>query len=82
MQSKDFSFPQYRKFKSRDIWYKIESLDRFIEINRVGERYVQHEVNAIQFPEKLRIQDMLKMEGDVWMEITEEDFNTVEQKVN
>lgn len=59
-------FPQYRKYKGLDVWYKIISVNHFIEIKKIGERYVTDEIEAARHPEKLRIRDMLECLDDSW----------------
>jgi len=53
------TFPIYRKLDGFSRFYKIESLDSFIEIT-IQQGNIQHQtIQAIKFPEKLRIQDMI-----------------------
>jgi hypothetical protein len=52
------SFPIYRKLDGFNRFYKIESVDSFIEVT-IQQGNIQYQtIQAIQFPEKLRIQDM------------------------
>ncbi len=55
----DKEFPIYRKSSNNRNWYKILDERHFVEIQKVGERYFSFEVKAKQYPEMLRIQDML-----------------------
>ena len=71
-------FPQYRKYKGLDIWYKISSMDHFTEIKKVGERYITEEIEAAQHPEKLRIRDMLECLDDRWEIILADAFDEIE----
>ena len=75
---KSWHFPQYRKFSGVDVWYKISSLDEFTELKRAGGNYVAEEFVASQYPEKLRIQDMLNCHEDRWQHISEEEYKKVE----
>lgn len=53
------TFPVYRKLDGFNRFYKIESPDLFIEVT-IQQGKVRHQtIQAIQFPEKLRIQDMI-----------------------
>lgn len=52
-------FPLYRKLDGFDRYYKIVAEDCFFEVSIVnGQKRIQ-EVKATQFPEKLRIMDMI-----------------------
>lgn len=55
----DFSFPIYRKLQGGAHLYRIESLDRFTELQRVGSKWLRHLVVATQYPERLRIVEMI-----------------------
>lgn len=55
-------FPVYRKMKNFDRWYKIISDTAFYECYRVGSKLQINEIIAHQYPEKLRIMDMIACE--------------------
>ncbi len=74
----DWEFPQYRKYVSLDIWYKITSAEKFVEIKPIGEEFLKIEIHADRYPEKLRIQDMLECLDDRWEIIEEEEYRIVE----
>lgn len=40
-------------------YYRINSPDAFTELQRIGRRIMRHEVRAAQYPERLRIQEMM-----------------------
>lgn len=53
------TFPIYRKLDGFDRFYKIESVDSFTEVT-IQQGKIRHQtIQAIQFPEKLRIRDMI-----------------------
>nr|WP_294859407.1 hypothetical protein [uncultured Fluviicola sp.] len=53
------TFPIYRKLDGFSRFYKIENADAFIEVT-IQQGKIQHQIiQAVQFPEKLRIQDMI-----------------------
>lgn len=53
------NFPIYRKLDGFSRFYKIESTDLFIEVT-IQKGVIHYQtIQAIQFPEKLRIQDMI-----------------------
>lgn len=62
MMSKDIDFPQYRKLSNEKVFYKILSDRKFIEIQLMGSKAFLYEFDAIQYPEILKIQDMLSLE--------------------
>ena len=74
MQSNSFEFPQFRKYAGIDTFYKIESEKRFIELTKVGSKIKEHIVDAVQYPEMLRIKDMLICLEERWQVITESDY--------
>lgn len=55
----DGSWPQYRRTVSGSNHYRIEAEDRFTELQRLGKRWIVHEVRNAPYPERLRIQEML-----------------------
>lgn len=67
-------FPQYRELKGFNRFYKIIDDRNFTEVYFIGEKVVSHQIEAKQYPEILRIQDMLKCESP-FVEITEDEFS-------
>ena len=67
-------FPYYRKLNGKAIWYKIVSEKEFHEIYRVGGRIQIDLIEAIKYPEMLRIQDMINCHEDYWTKETEDSF--------
>lgn len=53
------TFPIYRKLEGFDRFYKIESADLFIEVTFLQGVAKHQTIQAVQFPEKLRIRDMI-----------------------
>ena len=74
------NFPQYRKYKNIETYFKIISEKEFIEISAMGSKFVKHEIIATQYPEMLRIQDMLNCENGTWKIIEEKVFVGVEER--
>ncbi|MBC9813300.1 hypothetical protein H9Y05_12550 [Crocinitomicaceae bacterium CZZ-1] len=62
MNNKCKDFPQYRVLSGRKVYYKIVSDGQFIELSWIGEKPVKYIVTAVQYPERLRIMDMLACE--------------------
>lgn len=56
------SFPIYRKLQGFNRFYKIESSSQFIELSFIQNQAIYQTIQANQYPEKLRIQDMIACE--------------------
>lgn len=53
------NFPIYRKLDGFNRFYQIKSNDTFVEVS-IQQGEIRHQtILAVQFPEKLRIQDMI-----------------------
>lgn len=52
-------FPQYRRLSNKKSFYRIDSMERFVEVQIVGSKYFAHDIEAKQYPEMLRIREML-----------------------
>lgn len=63
MFDKNTDFPQYRALSNGKAFYRIRSERDFDEIQIMGSRAIWFSMNAKQYPEMLRIQDMLACEG-------------------
>lgn len=61
-------YPIYRKFTGINVWFKITSDTSFIEIKKMGSKTLVSKVEAVQFPEKLLIQDMISKHENRWEE--------------
>ena len=62
MEDKNTDFPQYRKLSNNRCFYEILNERHFREIQLIGARAVLHDVKAEQYPEMLRIMDMLALQ--------------------
>ncbi len=62
MLNKSIDFPQYRKLSNGLRFYKINSSDSFEELQILGKKVYHFTFKAEQYPEKLRIMDMLSLE--------------------
>ncbi len=56
-------FPQYRQLSDVNVFYEILTDSHFIELKKIGNAWIKHEVVATQYPEKLRIMDMLNADS-------------------
>lgn len=68
-------FPQYRKYKNLPVYFKIDSENSFEELKIMNKKYFLHHIIAHQYPEKLRIQDMLLALDDHYEIITSEEYH-------
>lgn len=59
MENKNTDFPQYRLLSNGKTCYKITNERVFEEIQRVGSKHLYFRMEATQYPEMVRIQEML-----------------------
>ena len=55
------NFPQYRKLMNDKSFYRIDSERSFYEIQLIGSKCFLYQTEAKQYPEIIRIQDMLSL---------------------
>lgn len=67
------NFPQYRKLMNDKSFYRIESERSFYEIQLIGSKCFLHQTEAKQYPEIIRIKDMLSL-SEPFVECTAEEF--------
>jgi hypothetical protein len=72
MKDKNTDFPQYRKLSNNGCFYEILDERNFREIQLIGTRAILHVVKAKQYPEILRIMDMLSLKEPYLMSNIEE----------
>lgn len=69
-------FPQFRKLANEKSYYQIDSEEKVIEIQRMGDRWTSHELHAKILPERLHIADMLNGMQETYLTVTREEFET------
>jgi hypothetical protein len=74
MLDKDTDFPQYRKLSNDKVFYRILDDRHFDEIQIIGTKAQLRNVVAEQYPEILRIQDMLSYGIPGFVASNEEEF--------
>ena len=74
-------FPAYRKYKNSKTFYKIINENSFEEISFVGEKAFLYQIEANQYPEYLRIQDMLACKDGIWEEIDVKNYETQKNSI-
>ena len=72
MNNKVTDFPQYRMLSNGKSFYKITDDRHFEEVQRIGSRISRQQFTAAQYPEILRIQDMLGGMDGIYLTIDEE----------
>lgn len=75
MSDKVTDFPQYRKLSNDKVFFRINNNRQFDEIQIIGSKARLHKVNAVQYPEILRIQDLLSYEVEGFVPSSEKEFN-------
>lgn len=74
MKNEDTSFPQYRKLANNRVFYKIVDDRNFEEIQLIGLKKQLYKIQAIQYPELLKIQDMINCVEETYIIISEEEW--------
>ena len=80
MNYKDIDFPQFRKLSNDKVFYKVVSSREFIEIQLIGSVAKIHRIKAIQYPEILKIQDLLELENEFYVAILKEEYEAIKMK--
>ena len=73
---KTIVFPQYRKLSNEKSYYKIVDDRHFEEKQRIGKQVFLLNISAEQYPEIIRIQDMLAC-ADGFVASTEVEFLSI-----
>lgn len=72
--NKDTVFPQYRKLNNGKAYYKIVSENEFEELQIVGSKVIFHKFKVEQYPDLLRIKDMIDLHEGLFEEVAEEEW--------
>lgn len=75
MSDKVTDFPQYRKLSNDKVFYRINNDRQFDEIQIIRSKARLHTVEAFQYPEILRIQDLLSYEVEGFILSNEKEFD-------
>lgn len=81
MSYKVTDFPQYRKLSNEKVFYRIRDDRNFDEIQLVGSRGTWFSMEAKQYPEILKIQDLLN-ESEGFVQSTQEEFEALMGRYN
>lgn len=74
MSYKGTDFPQYRMLSNEKVFYRIRSDREFDEIQIIGSRAMWFSMVAQQYPEILKIQDLLTFADEGVQSLAEERF--------
>jgi len=74
------NFPLFRKTPNEKSFYKISANDELLEIQKIGSKFISHQLKAKIFPEKNLLQDMIENKDDFWININEKEFEVIYQR--
>lgn len=80
MIDKNTDFPQYRKMINGKAYYKIINNRSFQEIQLIGSKMRLQQIEANQYPEMLRIMDMLAADAP-FVEINANEFEDLFKQI-
>lgn len=69
-------YPVYRKLREGSSWYRIDGPAQWTEFQRIGSKGLQHEVVAMQHPEKMTLHDLL-WDGERYAAVNRQDWESV-----
>jgi len=69
-------FPIYRKLANNKSFYKITSDKSFEEIQVIGSKKIFYQHEANQYPEMLRIKDMISFFEGIYLELNKEEWDS------
>lgn len=76
----NMEFPQCRKLSNGRSYYQITAPNAFVEVQLVGSKWFKYEFEVRQFPDLLRIQDMIQNQ-QVFLPCTLEEFYNIYKQV-
>lgn len=68
-------FPVFRGLNNNNVIYQIDSDNDFIEIKRTGKFYSINHYIAYQYPEKLKIREMISNSENIYDNINKLEFD-------
>jgi hypothetical protein len=81
MSDKVTDFPQYRKLSNNKSFYCIVDDRHWKELQVIGEKVLRFQFEATQYPEILRIMDMLSFKDGFYLASDREEFEEMERRV-
>lgn len=70
-------FPILRRTADGRHLYRIDGMERFTELQRIGKQWVLHEVKADAYPEKVRIMEMIHGDDGRYIPLEEGEWDAV-----
>ena len=80
MSHKSTDFPQYRKFSNEKVFYRIRSDRDFDEIQLFGSKGNWFSMHASQYPEIIRVMEMLDLTQEGILISDESEFVGIAEK--
>ncbi len=74
-------FPQYRKLNNDQVYYRINSERDFNELKVVGNTVQHFHITASQYPEILRIQEMLSFKVEHIITCEASEYEEIAQRI-
>ena len=69
-------FPQFRKLENGKSLYKITAPNQFVELQQVGSQWFVYQFTVEQFPDLLRLQEMLQA-NQTFLVLPEAEFQAI-----
>jgi hypothetical protein len=73
-------FPQYRRRFDNKSFYKLLNERTLEEVQLIGDKAFIHRLEATQYFEIIRLQEILACEGDQYFDATEEEYDRAKNK--
>lgn len=73
-------FPIYRKYSNHRSFFRIDSMDSFLEIKLTGSKKEEHQFEAKIHPDRVFIQDMIAKSNGYWEESSEDEFENLRSR--
>ena len=71
------SFPQFRAYSNRQVFFKILNTSSLEELKLFGQNYSLKSLQATTWPDRLMIEDLLHVHHQTIEVITEDEYETI-----
>jgi hypothetical protein len=75
------TYPIYRQLAGGGHLYRVESPYRFTELQRIGGRWVKHTIQAVAYPEMVRIHELVEGEEGRYVALDADQWRIAEARV-
>lgn len=79
--NKDNFFPQYRKLVNEKVYYRIINERKFDEIQLVGTKKILYSFEVTQYPDILKINDLIQLKNEIYIISTENEWNNLVKEI-